>query len=283
MWPPTSGLLLLIGTEVKITDGPRLVLLATDRDAYGDLSALITEGRRRAAGHALYPNGERHLRDRETLARLYPERLLSETIEIARRCRFSLDELRYEYPEELVPAGETPASHLRSLTHAGMARRWPGGVPAKVRAQVEHELALIAELGYEPYFLTVEDIVRFARTQGILCQGRGSAGNSAVCYCLGITEVDPARIEVLFERFISKERHEPPDIDVDFEHERREAVIPCRVAGAHTETPYRDGTTHIVMSPLEFLQRLAALFPVQGFISFWPDRPPSPAPIRFSP
>jgi DNA polymerase III alpha subunit len=130
-----------------------------------------------------------------------------------------------EYPEELVPAGETPASHLRSLTHAGMARRWPGGVPTKVRAQVEHELALIAELGYEPYFLTVEDIVRYARTQGILCQGQGSAANSAVCYCLGITEVDPARIEILFERFISKERHEPPDIDVDFEHERREAVI----------------------------------------------------------
>ncbi|MGQ0591773.1 MAG: error-prone DNA polymerase, partial [Gammaproteobacteria bacterium] len=156
---------------------------------------------------------------------LYPEKLLAETIEIARRCRFSLDELRYEYPEELVPAGETPASHLRSLTHAGMQRRWPGGVPAKVQAQVEHELVLIAELGYEPYFLTVEDIVRYARTQGILCQGRGSAANSAVCYCLGITEVDPARIEVLFERFISKERHEPPDIDVDFEHERREAVI----------------------------------------------------------
>ncbi|MGA9033952.1 MAG: error-prone DNA polymerase, partial [Sulfuricaulis sp.] len=141
------------------------------------------------------------------------------------RCRFSLDELRYEYPEELVPAGETPASHLRKLTEAGLQRRWPAGAPPKVRQQVEHELALIAELRYEPYFLTVHNIVEFARSRGILCQGRGSAANSAVCFCLGITEVDPARIETLFERFVSKERNEPPDIDVDFEHERREEVI----------------------------------------------------------
>ncbi|MCA1853753.1 MAG: error-prone DNA polymerase, partial [Beggiatoa sp.] len=128
-------------------------------------------------------------------------------------------------PEELVPAGETPSAHLRRLTEEGMRQRWPEGVPAKVRAQIEHELTLIAELGYEAYFLTVHDLVAFARRRGILCQGRGSAANSAACYCLGITEVDPSHMEMLFERFVSKERHEPPDIDVDFEHERREEVI----------------------------------------------------------
>jgi error-prone DNA polymerase len=178
-----------------------------------------------AAGLALQPNGERCLRSREMLATIYPPALLAETVRIASRCTFSLDELRYEYPEELVPAGETPASHLRNLTEAGLARRWPGGTPQKVRALVEHELALIAELRYEPYFLTVHDIVEFARSRKILCQGRGSAANSAVCFALGITEVDPDRIETLFERFVSKERDEPPDIDVDFEHERREEVI----------------------------------------------------------
>src|SRR5690606_14412694 len=141
------------------------------------------------------------------------------------RVDFSLRELRYEYPYELVPERETPASHLRALTEQGLAWRWPAGASEKVRGMIEHELALIHELEYEPYFLTVHDIVRFAREQGILCQGRGSAANSAVCYCLGITEVDPSRMEMLFERFISKERHEPPDIDVDFEHERREEVI----------------------------------------------------------
>jgi error-prone DNA polymerase len=284
------------------------------------------------AGHALFPNGERHLRRLERLARLYPPELLIETLNVAERCNFSLDTLRYEYPEELVPAGETPASHLRKLTEAGFQWRFgqqlsedrgqksevipreprntdhetrsaPGEADpspftlhsspsnadsslftlhsspsnadsslvasaatlnlsedklasaatscsapdrrsqrvvtlhssrdvggnaaniAKARALVEHELALIADLHYEPYFLTVYDIVRFARDERILCQGRGSAANSAVCYCLGITEVDPARMEMLFERFISKERNEPPDIDVDFEHERREEVI----------------------------------------------------------
>ncbi|ROR32374.1 error-prone DNA polymerase [Inmirania thermothiophila] len=176
-------------------------------------------------GHALAPNGERHLRRREVLARLYPAPLLAETVRIAARCRFSLDALRYEYPEELVPPGETPSRHLARLTWAGARRRWPDGIPERVRRQIEHELALIAELRYEPYFLTVHDIVRFARGRGILCQGRGSAANSAVCYCLGITEVDPARMETLFERFVSRERDEPPDIDVDFEHERREEVI----------------------------------------------------------
>ena len=141
------------------------------------------------------------------------------------RCNFSLDELRYEYPEEVVPQGETAISHLRKLTEAGLSQRFHDGVPDKVRALVEYELALIEELKYEPYFLTVHDIVRFARGRGILCQGRGSAANSAVCYALHITEVNPACMEMLFERFISKERNEPPDIDVDFEHERREEVI----------------------------------------------------------
>ena len=177
------------------------------------------------AGSALHPNGERHLRPLARLEQLYPRELLAETLAIAARCRFSLDELRYEYPEELVPAGLTPAAHLRALVEAGSVRRWPGGAPAQVRALIEHELALIAELGYEPYFLTVHDLVAFARGRGILCQGRGSAANSAVCYVLGVTEVDPARMTLLFERFISRERNEPPDIDIDFEHERREEVI----------------------------------------------------------
>jgi len=178
-----------------------------------------------AAGLALHPNGERHLRSRQRLARIYPAEWLTESIRIAERCRFSLDELRYEYPQELVPTERTPAEHLRALTEEGMRMRWPESAPDKVRNLVERELRLIAELRYEPYFLTVHDIVRFARSRDILCQGRGSAANSAVCFCLGITEVDPARMSLLFERFLSKERNEPPDIDVDFEHERREEVI----------------------------------------------------------
>ena len=173
----------------------------------------------------LYANGERHLRKREVLAAVYPRELLAETLNIAAQCHFSLASLRYEYPEELVPPRHTPTSHLRRLTEEGLQKRWPAGAQPKVRAAVEHELALIQELAYEPYFLTVHDLVQFARSRGILCQGRGSAANSAVCYCLGITEVDPARMEMLFERFISRERNEPPDIDVDFEHERREEVI----------------------------------------------------------
>ncbi|MCP5092318.1 MAG: error-prone DNA polymerase [Gammaproteobacteria bacterium] len=177
------------------------------------------------AGFMLYPSGERHLRSLEVLQRIYPSELLAETVRIANAIDFSLDELRYEYPAELIPDGETPATYLRKLTEEGMQRRWPGGVPRNVTLLIEHELALIADLDYESYFLTVYDIVAFARSQGILCQGRGSAANSAVCFCLGITEVDPARMEMLVERFISKERNEPPDIDVDFEHERREEVI----------------------------------------------------------
>ncbi len=179
-----------------------------------------------ACGFALTPNAEQHLRTRVRLAQCFPPDLLAQTLVVAQRCAgWSLDELRYQYPAEVVPAGRTPAQHLRDLTEAGAAGHWPAGVPPKVRAQIEHELALITELGYEHYFLTVHDIVAFARGQRILCQGRGSAANSAVCYCLGITAVDPARSSLLFERFLSKERNEPPDIDVDFEHERREEVI----------------------------------------------------------
>lgn len=178
-----------------------------------------------AAGHALFPNGERHLRSRLRLARVYPPALLAETLAVAARCTFSLDELRYEYPDEVVPPGLTPAAYLAAEVEAGLERRYPAGTPAPVRERIAHELALIGELRYEPYFLTVYEIVRFARSRGILCQGRGSAANSAVCYALGITEVDPAQSELLFERFVSKERGEPPDIDVDFEHQRREEVI----------------------------------------------------------
>jgi len=176
-------------------------------------------------GRRLHANGERYLRRRATLARLYPQDMLAETVRLAGRCRFSVDELRYEYPEELVPPGRSPADWLRELTEKGARERWPEGVPAPTRAQIEHELRLIADLRYEPYFLTVHDLVAYARSREILCQGRGSAANSAVCYCLRITDVDPARMSLLFERFISRERNEPPDIDVDFEHERREEVI----------------------------------------------------------
>ena len=325
------GLPLIVGTELRLHDGPRLVLLAADRNGYGDLCELISRGRRAAGkgcyrlyrqdierlgaavlavllpdeepalepvrwlagcfpgrawvgcallrgpddgarlttvqalaaaarlpalavgevhmhargrralqdtltairlgtplphcGRALFPNGERHLRPREVLAGIYPRALLDETVRVARRCTFSLDELRYEYPQEVVPAGLSADQHLRALTLDGAARRYPQGLPGKVRALVEHELALIAQLQYAHYFLTVHDIVAFARGRGILCQGRGSAANSAVCFCLGITEVDPARSELLFERFVSAERAEPPDIDVDFEHQRREEVL----------------------------------------------------------
>jgi len=176
-------------------------------------------------GARLFPNGERHLRPLNELAELYPAALLEEAAAIAARCTFSMAELRYEYPHELVPDGHTLTTWLRALTERGIARRWPEGIAPRVRALIEKELALIAELRYEAFFLTVEDIVAFARSRGILCQGRGSAANSAVCYALGVTEVNPAQQHVLFERFLSKERNEPPDIDVDFEHQRREEVI----------------------------------------------------------
>ena len=326
------GLQLIIGTEVQLVDGPRLILLAPNADAYTEISRLITVGRRRcekgayrltrsdletnqaevfalwlpgaqatdraaaqwlvqtfaqrvwiaieqfyggsdgrhrerlkriskqfamplvacgdvhmhrreqapiadtiaairlgrtvqeAAGE-LAPNNERYLRPRARLPRFYTAAELTESVRIARRCAFSLDELRYEYPRELAPEGRSLSKHLRELTSAGMRQHWPTGTPDKVVRLVEHELALIAELGYEAFFLTVYDIVKFARSRKILCQGRGSAANSAVCFCLGITAVDPSRMEMLFERFLSKERNEPPDIDVDFEHDRREEVI----------------------------------------------------------
>ncbi|MCY3813220.1 MAG: error-prone DNA polymerase [Gammaproteobacteria bacterium] len=176
-------------------------------------------------GRRIDQNRDRHLKPLDALKAIYPREMLAETCELADRCTFRLDELRYEYPKELVPPGLTPAAHLRQLTEAGALARWPSGPPDEVTELVERELKLIADLRYEYFFLTVHDIVRFARENSILCQGRGSAANSAVCYCLGITEVDPARMHLLFERFVSKERNEPPDIDVDFEHERREEVI----------------------------------------------------------
>ena len=178
-------------------------------------------------GFALAPNAEAHLRPRMRLASLYPPELLAATLEVARRCTFNLDEIRdlYRYPQGAVQREESPISCLRRLTHAGAQQRYPQGVPDKIKVQLAHELALIDELDYAMYFITVHDIVKFAIDNHILCQGRGSAANSAVCYCLAITAVDPAESQLLFERFISRERKEPPDIDVDFEHQRREEVI----------------------------------------------------------
>ena len=180
------------------------------------------------AGFRLFANAERHLKPPELMAKIFAEypQAISRTVEIAQRVSsFSLDELKYEYPDEIVPAGTTPMQHLIDLTWKGAAARYPQGIPGKVRGQIEHEFKLIDELNYAPYFLTVHDLVVQARSKGILCQGRGAAANSAVCYCLGVTAVDPDRIDLLFERFVSKERNEPPDIDIDFEHERREEVI----------------------------------------------------------
>ncbi|WP_286919163.1 error-prone DNA polymerase [Pseudomonas sp. UBA6753] len=177
------------------------------------------------AGRFLFANGERHLRSQAQLGELYPADLLAETLAIAARCQFELSELKYQYPRELVPQGHSPASWLRELCQQGLPSRWPDGPSSKVRDVLAKELALIEELGYESYFLTVHDIVAFARSQRILCQGRGSAANSVVCFVLGITELDPMQHHLLFERFLSRERNEPPDIDVDFEHDRREEVI----------------------------------------------------------
>ncbi len=179
------------------------------------------------AGRKLAANAERHLKPPEEMARLFrdaPE-AIEETLRFSEQLTFSLDELRYEYPDELIDGFANAQEALTHLTYEGARQRYPNGLPGKVRAAIEHELALIAQLQYAPYFLTVYDIVRYARSQKILCQGRGSAANSAVCFCLGVTEVDPDRADLLFERFISPERREPPDIDVDFEHERREEVI----------------------------------------------------------
>jgi len=229
-----------------------------ERRPLQDVLTCIREGCRiTGAGYRLAANAERHLKPSQEMARLFRgyADAVERSIEIVERCRFSLDELRYEYPEEPVPEGQTPQQRLMELTWQGAAERFcssvtpaeagvqgqairlraldscfrgnddKSGIPDKIRDLIEHELQLIERLDYARYFLTVHDIVRFARQRGILCQGRGSAANSVVCYCLGVTAVDPARIDVLFERFISAARNEPPDIDVDFEHERREEVI----------------------------------------------------------
>lgn len=199
------------------------------RKALQDVMTATCLGRTVAeCGFDLQPNAERHLRSRYRISQIYPQALMRETTQVAARCTFSLNEISYRYPSEVVPAGRTPRQHLRDLTYAGAYKRWPeakGGVPDKFKRRIEDELELIEELAYEHYFLTVADVVDFARSIGILCQGRGSAANSVVCYCLHVTSVDPDRSTLLFERFISRERNEPPDIDVDFEHERREEVI----------------------------------------------------------
>jgi error-prone DNA polymerase len=230
-------------------------------------------------GTRLQANAENHLRPLQTLSGLYPASLLAETCRIADRCHFSLDELRYEYPRELVPEGMTASSWLAQLCWDGAHKRWPRGIAPDTRDQINSELALIEQLQYEYFFLTVFDIVHFARNRGILCQGRGSAANSVVCYCLFITEVSPEQTQLLFERFISKERNEPPDIDVDFEHERREEVIQyiyrkytrehaalaATVITYRTRSAIRDVGKALGLSPL-FINQLARS------LAWW-DRP----------
>jgi len=239
------------------------------------------------AGHRLYPNGERHLRTRDVLAELYPADLLAETLNIARRCRFDLKQLRYEYPHELVPPQHTPASWLRQLTEAGARWRWPNGVPEVARKNIEKELKIISTMKYESYFLTVHDIVKFARDQSILCQGRGSAANSTVCFVLGITELDPANINLLFERFISEERNEPPDIDVDFEHERREEVLQYifRRYGRGRAALTAVASTYHGAGAVRDVARVLGLPPDQinalaDCFSRWSDTLPSPERLR---
>ncbi|WP_211004934.1 error-prone DNA polymerase [Rhodanobacter sp. B2A1Ga4] len=199
---------------------------ARGRRALQDTVTAIRMGQTLAgAAGELYPNGERHLRTLDELSGIYPVELLAETANIAARCTFDLSTLGYRHPHDVVPLGQSPTDWLAHLVAEGARRRWPAGTPMAIAAQIARELALIAELGYEAFFLTVHDLVRFARSRNILCQGRGSAANSVVCYVLGITAVDPEHGNLLFERFLSRERDEPPDIDVDFEHERREEVI----------------------------------------------------------
>ena len=193
-----------------------------------DILSCIREGCTiHEAGYRLHANAERYLKPPDEMLRLFRDHpdAIRRTMEVADACRFSLDKLRYDYPIDPVTGGRTPQQELIRLTEKGARGRYPDGVPDKVRTQINHELTLINDLGFAPYFLTVHDLVRFARGRDILCQGRGSAANSAVCYCLGVTSVDPARIDLLFERFVSAERDEPPDIDVDFESDRREEVI----------------------------------------------------------
>lgn len=209
----------------SVACGGVLMHQRSERPTLDVLNAIRLKRPVSALGHDSQRNGERHLRPMAHLQTLFDAASLQETLAIAAQCQFSLDELRYEYPEEVVPRGQTAEGYLRRETEQGAETRWPQGVPEAVRQQIANELALIREMRYEAYFLTVYDLVRFARSRGILCQGRGSAANSVVCYCLGITAVNPERVGLLFERFISKERNEPPDIDVDFEHERREEVV----------------------------------------------------------
>jgi error-prone DNA polymerase len=212
--------------SVPIVATGGVLMHVRSRKPLHDVITAVSQGKPVSdCGFALCANAEAHLRARQRLAQLYAPEWLAATQTIASRCRFSLDDIRYQYPMEVVGEGETPAQCLERLTYEGAQGRYPHGLPEAVQAQILHELTVIAQLKYEMYFLTVHDLVRFARSQGILCQGRGSAANSAVCYCLGVTEVDPARMSVLFERFVSASRGEPPDIDVDFEHQRREEVI----------------------------------------------------------
>jgi error-prone DNA polymerase len=227
---------LALARLARLARDTRLPLVATNDVHYHDparrpLQDVLTAIRHGVTvaqlGDRRFPNAERHLKSPAAMAHLFAAEpaAIANGLELAGRCTFSLDELRYQYPEELCPPGLTPAQHLTRLTWDGARNRYPAGVPEKVTRLIEHELTLIAELRYEAFFLTVWDLVEFARARGILCQGRGSAANSAVCYCLGITAVDPDRSDLLFERFVSRERNEPPDIDVDFEHERREEVL----------------------------------------------------------
>ncbi|MEE4078800.1 error-prone DNA polymerase [Pseudomonas viridiflava] len=239
------------------------------------------------AGHLLFANGERHLRTPDALAELYPDWLLAESVRIARHCTFDLDDLKYEYPHELVPRGQTPSSWLRELTERGVRKRWPDGLRPTTREQVEKELALIAEMKFDSYFLTVHDIVEFARSQHILCQGRGSAANSVVCYALGITELNPEKSNLLFERFISRERNEPPDIDVDFEHDRREEVIQYvfRRYGRGRAALTAVASTYHGSGAMRDVARVLGLPPDQinalaDAFSRWSDTLPSPERLR---
>lgn len=217
---------LSVAQQVPLLAAGDVHMHCPERQRVQDLQVAIANGKPVAeCGRLLFSNAERHLRPIVRLQKIYPSELLQETVKVASLCQFSLDELRYEYPQELIPATHTPTSWLRALTEQGVKERWPGGVLPEIRKTIEKELKLIAELRYEPFFLTVYDAVKFARGCDILCQGRGSSANSVVCYCLGITAVNPTEQTLLFERFLSKERNEPPDIDVDFEHERREEVI----------------------------------------------------------
>ena len=215
-----------IGAPLLATND--VLMHVPERRALADVLACIREGvTLEAAGKLTQANAERHLKDASEMTRLFAEapQAVQESARFLDGLTFSLDELAHSYPKELREGYDTPQQALEAFTEQGARARYPGGVPDNVRAALTHELALIGQLNYAPYFLTVHDIVRFARSRGILCQGRGSAANSTVCFCLGITEVDPARFDLLFERFVSPERNEPPDIDVDFEHERRDEVI----------------------------------------------------------